>query len=87
MVFALSLSTSSLTAAPGKASVCKSCHTPNSAYYPNIYGQPEWYIKQELNNFKSKKRPSRIMFVFARGLSDKDISELAKYFSKQKCYK
>ena len=66
-----------------KAMICQACHgldglskTPDA---PNIAGQTEPYLVAQLQAFKSGVRKNDAMSVIA--LSDKDIEDLAVYFS------
>jgi cytochrome c553 len=68
-----------------KALMCQTCHgvdglskVPDA---PNIAGQVEPYIIAQLQAFKSGERKSEAMSVVAPTLSDKDIEDLAAYFS------
>ena len=68
-----------------KALMCQACHgidglskVPDS---PNIAGQTEPYIIAQLQAFKSGTRKNDAMSVVAPSLSDKDIEDLAAYFS------
>jgi cytochrome c553 len=68
-----------------KALMCQACHgldglskTPDS---PNIAGQIEPYLVAQLQAFKSGVRKNDAMSVVAQSLSDKDIEDLAAYFS------
>ncbi len=68
-----------------KALMCQACHgldglskTPDS---PNIAGQAEPYLVAQLQAFKSGARKNDAMSVVAPSLSDKDIEDLAAYFS------
>jgi cytochrome c553 len=68
-----------------KAMMCQACHgldglskTPDA---PNIAGQLEPYLVAQLQAFKSGARKSDAMSVVAPSLSDKDIEDIAAYFS------
>ena len=68
-----------------KAMMCQACHgldglskTPDA---PNIAGQIEPYLVAQLQAFKSGARKNDAMSVVAPSLSDKDIEDLAAYFS------
>jgi cytochrome c553 len=68
-----------------KALMCQACHgldglskTPDA---PNIAGQTEPYIVVQLQAFKAGARKNDAMSVVAPSLSDKDIADLAAYFS------
>ena len=73
------------------ATVCAGCHgmdgksvTPG---FPNLAGQDLVYLKNQLINFREKKRTggqAAIMYGMAAGLSDEDIDNLAMYFSSLK---
>lgn len=71
-------------AAPAVAQVCTSCHGPQgrgNGIYPRIAGQPEPYIREQLQLIRSGARVNVIMQPVAKTLSDKDIDVLAAYFS------
>ena len=68
-----------------KAMMCQACHgldglskTPDA---PNIAGQTEPYLVSQLQAFKSGARKNDAMSVVAPSLPDKDIEDLAAYFS------
>ncbi len=68
-----------------KAGACTVCHgalgismVPNA---PNLAGQPEMYLGEQLRNFRSGKRPSEVMAVIAKPLTDRDIDDLAAWFA------
>jgi cytochrome c553 len=68
-----------------KALMCQACHgldglskTPDA---PNIAAQTEPYIVAQLQAFKAGARKNDAMSVVAPSLSDKDIEDLAAYFS------
>jgi cytochrome c553 len=68
-----------------KALMCQACHgldglskTPDA---PNIAGQTEPYLVAQLQAFKAGARKNDAMSVVAPSLSDKDIEDLAAYFS------
>src|SRR5665213_4457555 len=68
-----------------KALMCQACHgldglskTPDA---PNIAGQPEPYLVAQLQAFKSGARKNDAMSVVTPSLSDKDIEDLAAYYS------
>jgi cytochrome c553 len=71
-------------AGQAKAQACVACHgddgiatVPNA---PNLAGQPALYVADQLRQFRSGKRPSEVMAVIARSLSDTDIEDLAAWF-------
>ena len=68
-----------------KAQACASCHgahgvsvLPNA---PNLAGQPEMYLAEQLRFYRSGRRPSEVMGVVARPLSDRDIDDLAAWYA------
>ena len=68
-----------------KALMCQACHgldglskVPDA---PNIAGQTEPYLVAQLQAYKSAARKNDAMSVVAPSLSDKDIEDLAAYFS------
>ena len=67
--------------------VCAACHGAdgNSAApdFPKLAGQHPDYIAAALHQYKSGKRKNAIMAGFAATLSDKDMADLAAYFSSQ----
>ncbi|MHB1676407.1 MAG: c-type cytochrome [Sulfuriferula sp.] len=80
---------------PGKVfaqQVCSMCHgadgNSNNPTFPKLAGQQSAYIISELKEFKSHDRSDpagyQYMWGISRTLTDKQIKELAEYFSKQK---
>lgn len=68
-----------------KARPCITCHgaqgisqLPNA---PNLAGQPEIYLVEQLTAYRSGKRTNEIMSLMAKPLSDDDIADLAAWFS------
>jgi cytochrome c553 len=68
-----------------KALMCQACHgidglskVPDA---PNIAGQTEPYITAQLQAYKSGVRKNDAMSLVAPTLSDRDIEDLAAYFS------
>ena len=70
---------------PEKALVCVSCHgalgISNYDLWPNIKGQKRGYLASQLKAFRDGKRYDPWMSPIAVPLSDKDIQELADFFS------
>lgn len=70
------------------ATVCASCHGPtgNSAEpdEPKIAGQKTFYLELQLRGFKYGARKSEVMSPIAKLLSDTQIAELARFYSRQK---
>ncbi|HET9670954.1 MAG TPA: cytochrome c [Rhodanobacteraceae bacterium] len=68
-----------------RAQLCQTCHgidgmskVPDA---PNIAGQVEGYIVTQLHAFKSGTRKSDPMNLVAAQLSDRDIEDLAAWYS------
>jgi cytochrome c553 len=68
-----------------KAKMCAACHgefgismLPTA---PNLAGQPESYLTEQLNAFRSGKRSNEVMSVIAKPLTDDDIANLAGWYS------
>ncbi|MGR9044102.1 MAG: c-type cytochrome [Gammaproteobacteria bacterium] len=70
------------------AEVCSQCHgirSPSAgAPFPSLAGRDAEYLKMALKQYRDKIRVSEIMNNIAGSLSDKDIANLAAYYSKQK---
>ena len=72
-----------------KIAMCEGCHgIPGyRTAYPNVYsvpklgGQSAVYISNALNAYKSGQRKHPSMRGIAASLSDKDIADLAAYYS------
>jgi cytochrome c553 len=67
-----------------KAATCVACHgdagrsvVPNA---PHLAGQPAIYLADQLRQFRSGRRPSEVMAVIAKPLSDEDIDDLAAWY-------
>jgi cytochrome c553 len=70
-----------------KAAPCAACHgvtgvSANPAW-PNLAGQGEKYLVDQLNLFKEKIRVNTLMNPQAENLSAQDIEDLAAYYSSQ----
>jgi cytochrome c553 len=67
------------------AGKCEACHGLDGlskiAEAPNIAGQNEQYLIEQLTAFKTGERHNEMMAVVAPTLSDKDIEDLASYYS------
>jgi len=74
------------------SSKCAACHGKNARgnpnFAPNLAGQHQLYLFQQLQDFSKKKRTNRnsiFMYERLKGLSDKELKELSKYLSNLKC--
>ncbi len=66
---------------------CASCHgeTGVSAnpVFPNLAGQLATYLYRQLHDYKDGSRENPIMQGFAAGLSERDMADLAAFYSRQ----
>lgn len=69
------------------AKACTTCHgkkgISTNASYPNLAGQKQGYLAQEITAFRDGKRDNPQMLPYVNTLSDDDITVLARYFSHQ----
>lgn len=67
-----------------KSGACAGCHGPNgnasNEQWPNLAGQHESYIYQQLMAFKSGDRQNAIMAGQVANLSEQDMRDLAAYY-------
>ena len=72
-----------------KSVVCVACHGNNGisvhTTWPNLAGQDAQYIASQLKAFRDGTRKSAMMYPMAFDLSDKDIDNIAAYYSQLKC--
>ncbi len=75
-------------AGKAKAVTCAACHGANGIsaipLYPNLAGQKEAYIAQQLRNFKSGERNNAVMKGMVMALSEADMDNLAAYYANMK---
>ncbi|HET6725675.1 MAG TPA: c-type cytochrome [Gammaproteobacteria bacterium] len=72
--------------APPAAASCAACHGDrgqggSGGTYPRLAGQPAAYLEKQLHDFKSGARNNRIMSAMAAGLSDRQITAVARYYA------
>jgi cytochrome c553 len=74
--------------APKASQTCVACHGNDGVgilpEYPNLAGQHKDYLEYSLRSYKSGVRKNAIMAGMAAALTDKDIQELAEYYSSQR---
>jgi len=77
--------------AAGKAlyeSTCVACHGPAgisvAPIYPNVGGQKEQYLVDQLKAYRNKTRVNAIMAPMAEKLTDTQIANLAAYLTAPK---
>lgn len=69
------------------AATCNGCHGPDGmsvGTVPSLAGREAKFTEQQMQDFKSGKRPSTIMGRIAKGYNDAEIDAVAKYYSKIK---
>jgi len=70
------------------AAVCSQCHgvrsTSAEAPFPPLAGRDEEYLKMALKQYRDKTRISDVMNNIAGSLSDRDINNIANYYSRQR---
>jgi cytochrome c553 len=68
-----------------KAQPCSVCHgalgISTQPDAPNLAGQPGAYLVEQLKAFRSGKRPSEVMNIMAKPLTDDDVAVLADWYS------
>ena len=67
---------------------CAACHgpegnKPTTPETPRLAGQQYGYLVQALNDYRKGARDNPVMSAMAKPLTEKEISDLAEYFSKQ----
>jgi cytochrome c553 len=70
-----------------KSTPCAACHGPEgisvSPEFPNLAGQNPDYLLAALRHYQNGKRKNPIMAAQAKELKDKDMLDLAAFFSHQ----
>ncbi len=70
---------------PAVAQTCVACHGERGIsvndLWPNLAGQKETYLAQQLKAYRSGERFNELMSPIAKMLSDEEIQKLATYFS------
>jgi cytochrome c553 len=71
-----------------KSRSCATCHGPLGLSAlpnaPNLAGQPEIYLSEQLKAYRSGKRSNEVMAVIAKPLSDDDIADLSAWYGSLK---
>ena len=71
-----------------KSQACAACHGPDgnsqAPDFPKIAGQHYDYLLKTLKDYKSGARKNPIMAPLVANLTQRDIEDLAAYFSSQK---
>lgn len=67
------------------AKACAVCHgldgVGTNPMVPNIGGQSEMYLIKQLQDFREGRREDLQMSIIAEGLTDKDIGDVAAWYS------
>ena len=70
-----------------KSAPCQACHGANgmsvSPEFPNLAGQHREYIEHVLHHYKNGRRKNPIMQGQVANLTERDIADLAAWFSSQ----
>jgi len=87
LIFMLSPLSMGKAKPPAKSALCATCHQKNgmgTKQYPQLAGKKKDDLKKAIKDFKSGARKNAQMESMVKHLSDKEIEELADYFSKLK---
>jgi cytochrome c553 len=67
------------------AQSCTACHGEHgislNSLWPNLAGQKKDYLMKQLHDFRGGNRKNSLMSPMSQILSDKDVEEIAIYFS------
>ena len=81
----MSMAHADVQAGRAKSRTCAVCHgelgvsmLPNA---PNLAGQPEIYLAEQLKAYRSGKRSDEVMSVIAKPLTDAEITDLSAWFA------
>ena len=71
------------------AATCAPCHGTDGhavagAALPGLAGMPAGYFTEQMTGFKSGARPATMMTHLARGFSDAQIEQMARFFAAQR---
>ena len=85
LAFAMGTARADAEAGRAKARMCAVCHgefgvgtLPNA---PNLAGQPEIYLVEQLKAYRNGKRSNEIMSVIAKPLTDAEIVDMSAWFA------
>ena len=78
----------SITLGKKISSQCVACHGDNGISVieeaPNLAGQKELYIWNQLRDYKSGKRQNEMMTIIAKNLTDDEMKDVAAYYGQFK---
>jgi len=64
---------------------CAACHGDDGiskdVEIPNLAGQHDRYLVEQLKNFRSGKRPHKEMRYMSRHITDEEIEAIAQYYA------
>jgi sulfide dehydrogenase cytochrome subunit len=63
---------------------CNGCHGTggrSKGSVPSLYRRPVNQLEKAMRDFKKDKRPATIMDRIAKGYTDREITEMSKYFA------
>lgn len=85
LVCAMSAAQADMQAGRAKARACAICHGEFGINLlptvPNIAGQPEPYLAEQLKAYRSGKRQDAVMNVVCKPLTDAEIADLAAWYA------
>jgi len=71
-----------------KAASCAACHGSEGVSanpeWPNLAGQKEKYLVNQLREFRDGVRDNALMSPMAKSLSDEDIADISAYYASLK---
>lgn len=81
-------SAADVSAGEARAASCTACHgqqgISSNSEWPNLAGQQEKYLVNQLKAFRDGSRSNALMSPMAQPLSDDDIANIAAYYSSLK---
>lgn len=87
----MSYATGNIQAGQAKSAVCAACHQPDgnsiTPIWPNLAGQSERYLIEQLEEFRKGDKGHRmdpVMTPLVQNLSDEDIEDIAAFYASQK---
>jgi len=93
LTLAISLVPSALAQQPDSsfgrnlAAACANCHGTNGvsqAGMPSLAGRERAVLAQQMQDFRTGKRPATVMHQIARGYTEEQVEAIAAYLSAQK---
>lgn len=73
---------------PTEVASCAACHGTQGISQlinaPNLAGQPEIYLTEQMKAYRSGKRQNEVMAVIAKPLTDDQIAAAVKWYSSVK---